>query len=328
LSSITGFITPDVADLWDPKQGFWRMSCSLKCVRYWVYVCFGLMTAVTQAGQLPLTVSEISLMLRTGYSSKSLIHELSERHFAGTLDDANETALLNAGASPQLIAVLKNGAYSLSVDKTAAVLQQMQSERERRAERAEASEKAQARYDAEIVRQRTAKTSSMLETTRSDAISQFLKTDLVQIRNGELAPVEETALANKKLIAVYFSAEWCGPCRKFTPQLVDYYKRVAPEHPEFEIVFYSMDRSADSMTKYMRDERMPWLAIDFAKLKDKQALKRDAGNGIPSLVLMDSSGSVISSSFAGSQYRGPQQVLADLDAIFAGKPPARLAVAQ
>lgn len=75
------------------------------------------------------------------------------------------------------------------------------------------------------------------------------------------------------------------------------------------------------MEKYMRDENMPWLAIDFPKLNDKAVSKKNAGEGIPSLVLVDLNANVISSSYADRKYRGPQQVLADLDAIFSGKTP-------
>jgi nucleoredoxin len=290
-------------------------------MRHWVYVVCSLCAFVVQAGQLPLTVNEIGLMLRAGYSSNSLIQELSQRHFADNLDETKEKALVKAGASQELIDALKSGTYSLSADKTEAVLTQMADEAQRRAEQAEASQKAEARYEAQIARQRTARPSPKLETGGSDAVSQFLKGDLVQFRNGGVTHADETALANKKLIAFYFSAAWCAPCRKFTPQLVEYYKRVAPEHPEFEVVFYSIDRSLFAMEKYMRDENMPWLAIDFGKLKDKEVLKKNAGDGIPSLVLVDSSGNVISS----SQNVGPQKVLGDLDAIFAGKAPPRVA---
>src|SRR6202011_2118469 len=294
-------------------------------MRRWVFSGFFLFVLATQAGQLPLTVSELSLMLRSGYSSNSVMQELAQRHFVDTIDAAKETALLNAGASPELIAALKSGTYSLSAEQTASALQQMDAEGRRRAQQAEASRKAEARYEAQIVRQRSGTQKPTLDASSEGAIAQLLKGDLVQFRNGDVVRADEAVLEKKKLIAFYFSAHWCGPCRKFTPQLVDYYKRVAPEHPEFEIVFYSEDKSQYAFETYMRETNMPWLAIDYPKVKSKDALQKIAGSGIPSLVLVDSTGKVISSSYNGSQYLGPEKVIADIDAIFAGKPPARLA---
>jgi len=179
-----------------------------------------------------------------------------------------------------------------------------------------------------VARERTSKSAKPDIGAGSDAISEFLKGDLVQWHNGSVVHADDTALANKKLIAFYFSAHWCAPCRKFTPQLVDYYNRVAAQHPEFEIVFYSFDKSPFAFETYIREANMPWPAIDYAKLKGKEAIAKNAGDGIPSLVLVDSAGNVISSSHSGSQNFGPQKVLADLDAIFAGKAPARVASAQ
>jgi len=293
----------------------------------WVYVVIGALILSVQGGQMPLTVGEISLMLRAGYSSSSVMQELSARRCVDAVDQAKEKTLVNSGASAELIAALKSGMYSLSADKTEKVLQQMETQAQHRAEAAQVARKSDAAYQAEVVRQRNAKPAT-INTGGTEAVSEFLKSDLIRLRSGDPIRADETALANKKLIVFYFSAEWCGPCRKFTPQLVDYYKRVSPEHPEFEIVFFSSDKSQYAMEKYMRDENMPWLAIDFTKLKDKAVLKKNAGDGIPALIVVDSSGNMISSSFANGQYVGPQKVLADLDAIFAGKPPSRVASAQ
>jgi len=296
-------------------------------MRRWVYLSFTLLVFAVRAGQLPLTVTEIGLMLRSGYSSNALMQELSKRHFADAVDEAKEKTLVKAGASAELIASLKSGIYSLTPEKTAVVKEQIAAAAQRRIEQADASRKSDAAYQQEIARARTAQPAPKLNAS-SDAISQFLKGDLVQWHNGVVVHADDTALANKKLIAFYFSAHWCGPCRKFTPQLVDYYNRVAPQHPEFEIVFYSLDKSPFAFETYMHEANMPWLAIDYAKVKSKEVLAKNAGDGIPSLVLVDSSGNVISASHSGGQNLGPQKVLADLDAIFAGKAPPRVAAAQ
>src|SRR5438270_12910052 len=94
-------------------------------MRRWVYLGCALLVFACQAGQLPLTVSEIGLMLRSGYSSNSLLQELSTRHFADTVDEAKEKTLVKAGASAELIAALKSGIYSLTPEKTAVVQEQM-----------------------------------------------------------------------------------------------------------------------------------------------------------------------------------------------------------
>ena len=70
---------------------------------------------------------------------------------------------------------------------------------------------------------------------------------------------------------------------------------------------------------------MPWPAIDFGKLPGKEGLKKYGGENIPCLVALDASGKVISDTYAGKTYVGPEKVLTDLDAIFAKTPPAAIA---
>jgi nucleoredoxin len=279
-------------------------------------VCVLLSILVARATQLPLTIKEISLMLRSGYSSNALMQELSTRHFAEKLDVEKEKTLIQVGASAELIAALKSGTYSLSPEQMTLAQRQIADQTKRRAAEAERSRQFDSLYQSQIARERAA---ARLQAPNANAIRELVKGDLVSLRNGALGHFDDEVLEKKKLIALYFSAHWCAPCRKFTPELVDYYNRVATQHPEFEIVFVSFDKSQFAMETYMREANMPWPAIDFQKLGGKEAIRKYAGDGIPCLVLVDATGKVISSTYAGAQYLGPAKVLGDLDAIFAGK---------
>jgi hypothetical protein len=67
----------------------------------------------------PLTVKEISLMLRSGYSSETILRDLSVRHFAGTFDPATEEQLRQSNASSALIDALKSGNNAASEEELA-----------------------------------------------------------------------------------------------------------------------------------------------------------------------------------------------------------------
>jgi nucleoredoxin len=145
---------------------------------------------------------------------------------------------------------------------------------------------------------------------------------LMRCRDGVIGPADDSVLEKKKLIALYFSAHWCGPCRRFTPQLVDFYNEVEPQHPEFEIVLVSCDHSRFNWEIYMRDMRMPWLAVDYDRVAELGALRDLEGDGIPSLVLLDSNGRILSNTYEGKKRLGPEKVLDDLRKIFAAGPTA------
>jgi len=279
-------------------------------------VCVLLSILVARAAQLPLTIKEISLMLRSGYSSNAIMQELAIRYFAEKLDVEKEKTLLQAGASAELISALKSGKYSLSPEQMTIAQQQIADQTKRRAAEAARSRQFDSLYQSQMARERAA---ARPQAPNANALRELVKGDLVSLRNGALGHFDDEELEKKKLIALYFSAHWCAPCRKFTPELVDYYNRVATQHPEFEIVFVSFDKSQFAMETYMREANMPWPAIDFQKLKGKDAIRKYAGDGIPCLVLVDATGKVISSTYAGAQYLGPAKVLGDLDAIFAGR---------
>merc|ERR1711939_187558 len=102
-----------------------------------------------------------------------------------------------------------------------------------------------------------------------------------------------SALAEKQVVGLYFSAHWCPPCRGFTPKLAEAYKKISADK-SFEIVFISSDRDEAAFASYHAE--MPFLALPFAERDVKKALsKRFKVSGIPSLILLDgATGAVLS----------------------------------
>merc|ERR1712061_576942 len=70
----------------------------------------------------------------------------------------------------------------------------------------------------------------------------------------------DEALTDKKIIAFYFSAHWCPPCRLFTPVLAEFYSDLSGAAEPIEIVFVSSDKTAEELLVYMRESHGDWLA--------------------------------------------------------------------
>ena len=281
---------------------------------------------VVFAGNLsPMTSKDVSLMLRSGYSSDAVQRELAARHFIGTLDAAGEKNLVLAGASPVLINGLKSGAFAVPASEVSAVQAELAVKEQRRAAQVEESRKLNTLYQAQLAAKRNAPPATA--GVQAGNLASLVKGELVASRNGVLGPYGDAEFEKKKLIGLYASAHWCGPCREFTPKLVAYYNKVAATHPEFEIVFVSNDKTAAAMEGYMREDQMPWPALSFGKVAGNQSIKKYFGDSIPCLVIVDDAGKVVFDTYAGKNYRGPEAVLADLDQFFAGKGPAQVAQA-
>ena len=123
-------------------------------------------------------------------------------------------------------------------------------------------------------------------------VAELAKETLV-LANGKSVK-GNSALANKKFIALYFSAHWCGPCRAFTPELVKFRNNCVKKNLPFEVVFVSHDKTKDDMKGYMTGENMKWLAIPYdSPLRNKMSSHFKV-NGIPTLVLLDGKGNVVS----------------------------------
>ncbi|KAH7726472.1 Protein T20D4.7 [Aphelenchoides avenae] len=93
-----------------------------------------------------------------------------------------------------------------------------------------------------------------------------------------------------KLVGLYFSAHWCGPCRWFTPNLKKFYDAVK-DSENFEIVFVSRDNSAEEMKAYMEECHGDWLHVPYdQEVSSSLSEKYNESGGIPELVIFDEAG--------------------------------------
>jgi len=264
-------------------------------------------------GTMPLTAKEIGLMLRTGYSNEAVLRVLWSRHYADDVNTAIEDQLVNAGANPTLIEALRSGTYQSSPSELAAAREKLAAQQSKAPEDSVPSRQIEPEKQ-----EKNASTRSTAPGTARPAniVYRLLKGCLVSCQRGVIVPFDDAAIEHKKLFLFLFSSNGSKPGHKLTTQLVEYYNRVAPQHPEFEVVFFSADRSQFGMETCMTQSSMPWPAVAYEKLASKASLiQKELVPEIPCLVLADASGQVLSHSGPGAKDSTPEKVLADLDRV-------------
>ncbi|HEV7866283.1 MAG TPA: thioredoxin-like domain-containing protein [Chthoniobacteraceae bacterium] len=235
----------------------------------------------------PVTVKEIDFLLRQQTPEAEILQQLEARRLLGPFDAAAEQQLKGKGASAGLLTILRSGSLLLSPQQTAAA--------QRRAEPQSVPVPPDARAVA---------APAMLSP---DHILRQLEGKLVAMQGDELKPFDAQSLRNVRLFVFYNSAAWCGPCRKFTPRLVQAYKVLKAAHPDFELIFLSSDRDEFNMLSYMRSARMPWPAM---RLGTEAALKSQyCAQSIPWLVCVDRTGRALTTNGVDKKYLNPEEVL-------------------
>lgn len=138
----------------------------------------------------------------------------------------------------------------------------------------------------------------------------FVKSKFLGVYDKSGAAVPPTQLSGK-VVALYFSAHWCPPCRAFTPVLKNFYEEVKKSGGPFEILFVSADKSEQEGKEYFASAHGNWLMTEFAQT---QAVSKAFDvKGFPTLVVIDSGGKPIAMD-ARSQVQtavqgGPQAIM-------------------
>jgi len=127
--------------------------------------------------------------------------------------------------------------------------------------------------------------------------------DLIQTAEGE--PISGAIELTGKVVGIFFSAGWCGPCKDFLPKLVALHQRLLDQGKAFQVVYLSADNSQEEFDSHFKD--MPFLALPYADRETKDILDSTLGvSGIPKLFLIGEDSELISDS-------GIQLVQGDLE---------------
>jgi len=130
--------------------------------------------------------------------------------------------------------------------------------------------------------------------------SAFAQVRAASPTNKQGYPVD---LSNTQLLCIYFSANWCPPCRQFTPMLNQAYNAWKANDEPIEIVFMSSCQTPQDTDEYYGH-------MDFCRIAHDHPVKGELSqyfgvSGIPCLAVVDHTGKVISQNATGDVYGGP-----------------------
>jgi nucleoredoxin len=142
-------------------------------------------------------------------------------------------------------------------------------------------------------------------TAASEAAAPASSTPSVfdEVLSGNLEILDGRKLKRYEMVAkptkhyvFYYTASWCPPCQAFTPELVKFYNREKKDNNSFELVLITSDREEDAMEEYAKEKNMPWPQLKLSKAKDFKSKFKHNVTGIPSVIVCDLDGTVVSRS--------------------------------
>lgn len=123
--------------------------------------------------------------------------------------------------------------------------------------------------------------------------------DFVQ-NDPEGEPVKFSDVYSKnKVTMIDFWASWCGPCRRFNPDLVDIYKKY--HRKGLEILAVSLDRDGDAWLKAIKDDNLTWKHVSDLGFWSNKVAQQYRIRYIPQNVFVDKEGKIIAKQLSSKE---------------------------
>ena len=100
-----------------------------------------------------------------------------------------------------------------------------------------------------------------------------------------------SALEKIPVVGLYFTAEWCPPCKIFTPHLLKFYKEVNKDEKKFEVVLVSCDLDLQEFEIHFKQH--PWLSLPFDQKLCSEIAERYDVSQVPTLVILRRNGKML-----------------------------------
>eukprot|EP00577_Skeletonema_sp_RCC1716_P018675 CAMPEP_0113410666 /NCGR_PEP_ID=MMETSP0013_2-20120614/21828_1 /TAXON_ID=2843 ORGANISM="Skeletonema costatum, Strain 1716" /NCGR_SAMPLE_ID=MMETSP0013_2 /ASSEMBLY_ACC=CAM_ASM_000158 /LENGTH=267 /DNA_ID=CAMNT_0000296917 /DNA_START=1 /DNA_END=801 /DNA_ORIENTATION=+ /assembly_acc=CAM_ASM_000158 len=145
----------------------------------------------------------------------------------------------------------------------------------------------------DVVGARSSSKSSSSSSSGSEGLLRLFKRlpDNKLLAKGGMKSVSLTEVFNKvDLVFFYASAHWCGPCRRFTPQLIKFYNDAKAMYAKAPGALQKLKLSlsahdVNGFRSYYAS--MPWLAVPFDADTREILLSWMKVKGIPQLMCLD-----------------------------------------
>lgn len=105
-------------------------------------------------------------------------------------------------------------------------------------------------------------------------------------------------LGKGKFVLLEFWASWCGPCRADIPHLKEVYSLYHPAG--FDVISVSMDDNKSKWLEAIKEEGMTWPQVSDLKAFKGDLSKLYNFNGIPTCLLIDPNGKIVTRNMRGS----------------------------